>query len=283
MQLSEIEEHLQRVADNFRVRNVAAIETALKHLKASAVRQSDQAEAKYLWCLERALAIQQSYVSAFDKLKAGDYYAAWCDLETAEIACLHLNPHLPIDENEYALKFIRDHVSRYQVLYPYRVFLSPEMVYLEKECSVCGCRVSIRNPCGHKVGEVYNGEMCARMITKLDLIGMSMVTNPSQRYSVVFLNDSESGERTDQYDYSLVAYVVEGLRSPFHGWDFAWTQRYRSHAEYSEISGEDQCPCNSGKRYSDCCLTAPGVRRPHCEITFDVSPPEHLPEFRSGG
>ena len=253
----------------------------LKRIKTEAVARDDQETAKKAWCYETIHRIQKNYLAAFRAMKEGDFYDAWCLLERVEIDINSLSKHYVFSEDDpYKVLFIEKHTKQFQSLYPYRLFISPAFLHLEKECSICGSRISIRNPCGHKKGNIYNGEMCVHKITKADLLEISIVTNPVQKYSVLFLNDPESGEQVDHYDYSLVRYVVTGLRQPFDGWDIQKTRIRHPHSLFAHLSAMDDCPCGSGKLYGECCLQEPdGVLRPHIQILFHVKPNGDLPQI----
>jgi hypothetical protein len=254
---------------------------AFAQIKKRAVECEEQEKAKLIWCYEQIFRIQNSYLSAFYDMKANNCYGAWCSLERVEIDLHFLEQHysLEADDDQYKLQFIKKHSEQFQLLFPYKLFMSPAFLELEKKCSICGRPVSIRNPCGHQVGEIYDGEMCGREITKGDLLEISMVTDPVQKYSIPFLVDPETGEQTDHYDYTLVQYVISGLRRPFDAWDMRWTKVRHPHSRYVHVGRNDDCPCNSGKKYKNCCLQEPGVLRPHLEIRFSVPPPEDLPKF----
>ena len=100
-------------------------------------------------------------------------------------------------------------------LYPYAVFFSPEVLEVQKKCTICV--VSIRHPCGHEPGEIYDGRLCLREVTSAAFIGVAMVTKPAQKYFVAFLK-SESGEKRDHYKYDLVEFVMKRLEGPFEEW-----------------------------------------------------------------
>jgi hypothetical protein len=153
------------------------------------------------------------------------------------------------------------------------LYLSPEIVEHEKKCNICGKIVSIRNPCGHEVGEIYNGEMCLRIVTKLDFLGISFVESPVQKYSVPFIKDEKTGQTADHYDYSLLRYLIKSLISPFDPWDVNWTKRRHPHSKFPNLGRNDKCPCGSGKKYRKCCLNEEGVLMPHCEFIFSNPPP----------
>ena len=55
----------------------------------------------------------------------------------------------PVDTNQ--LLHIRKSTEQFHD--PYLIFTSPGTVIHEEACSVCDQRVSVRNPCGHVVGQ----------------------------------------------------------------------------------------------------------------------------------
>jgi len=278
MRLEAVQEYLRGVSDNWHERPAVAQTELLAKLKSRAVSHGQEDEAKHLWCLEKVLGVQDLYVASFRQMQKGTFYEAWCSLDRADILLHHLLRHLDVPESLYRLDFIYQQTRRFQALYPFRWFASPEYLKKEVECSICGSKVLPRKSCGHEKGEIYAGEMCAHVVTKADFIGMSMVTQPSQKYSVLFLQ-SESGKRRDQYDYSVIEYLVEGLESPFDGWSYELVTRLAPHSDFSMVGRNQRCPCGSGKKYKHCCLQKPGVAMPHIQIEYEVSP-RGLPELK---
>jgi hypothetical protein len=201
------------------------VREALAGMKRDAVAAGDQVAAKRIWCLAQALSVQDMYLRAFAHLKAGEFYLAWCDLEQTELALANLERHGTESWPEFRLDFIRAHTGRWQSLFPYKMFLSPEFLQTEKLCSICQRPVVPQAFCGHRVGEIYNGEMCYRIVTKLEVLGVGMVENPVQKYSVVFLSDEKTGKQWDHYNYELVKYAISALREPFDAWEVEQTTR----------------------------------------------------------
>lgn len=258
------------------------IHRSLAEWKRKSVESGTQDEAKRIWCLEQVLIIQKTYLEVFLKLKNGEYYEAWCSLEQIELKLKFLTPHQDFilgDKSSYKLDFIGEHVERYQGLFPYKIFMSPEFLEEETLCSTCNKRISIRKPCGHKLGEIYDGEQCSRIVTKCKVLGMAFVTNPVQKYSVGFPIDPKSKGKIDQidpYDYTLPRYLMKRLEAPFDGWEVEWTKRRHPHSRYRDIGRNDPCPCESKRKYKKCCLNGEGVLRPHCMFSFSVPPPDDL-------
>ena len=131
------------------------ISTILKNIKSDAVARNDQQIAKSSWCLEQILEIQGKYLTAFSQLKSEKYYDGWCTLERIEIELDSLQRHFETDDKDlYKLCFIQKHGKQLQSLFPYKLFISPAYLHLEKKCTICGQPILIRHPCGHILGEI---------------------------------------------------------------------------------------------------------------------------------
>jgi len=274
MRPEEIASFLQAVAVRPAEPTAKDVRVALAQQKRGAVAAGDQALAKSIWCVEQALTIQQHYLEVFRLLQARAFYQAWCELERVEIALAALERHKTASWEDFRLDFIQEYTAKWQGLFPYKYFFSPEFIQVEKLCSICKKPVLPRSFCGHRVGEIYDGEECLRIVTKLGGIGgIAIVDKPVQKYSVLFLRDENNGT-IDQYNYCLVEYAINALRAPFDGWEVERTTRRQPHAHFTDVGKNDACPCESGKTYEECCLQESGVVRPHFEFTFFVPPPD---------
>jgi hypothetical protein len=270
MKLADIESWLDDATSRI-VNDDGPVREAILRLKREAVASGDQTLAKHLWCLQTTLEVQSNYVSAVAKMKTGAFYEGWCQLEQVELGIGRLQRHFPLDRHH--LDFIRGTTARFQSLFPYRVFMSPEIIKSKKECSICLQPVTIRRSCGHEVGEIYDGEMCHRIVSEAKFVGIAMVRTPVQKYSVPFLKRPD-GESYDHYNYSVARYLVDRLQSPYDRWAVHWTTRRHPHVRFEDIKPSDPCPCERTQNtYADCCLPTEGVLRPHCEFMFENPPP----------
>lgn len=263
-------------------RTDARAKSILGRLKRRAVSKGDQHAAKLAWCYETILSAQESYLGAFQAMKQGEFYEAWKSLERVEIEIPSLMRHFSLEDasDPFKISFMQAQTILFQSLFPYKFFLSPAMLHLEKVCSICRTPISLHHPCPHRKGEVYDGELCCHEITKADILELSIVTEPVQKYSVLFLKEEGDPEgEVDHYNYTLVNYVISALREPFDKWDVKWTKTRHPHSLYSHVPVGDPCPCGSGTPYRKCCLPTPGVLRPHVQVLLAVPPPEAIPRL----
>lgn len=159
------------------------------------------------------------------------------------------------------------HVERLQKFFPYGSFLSPTFIVNKFKCNICGKTYKLRKKCEHKVGEIYNGKMCTKswVAEDVEIPSISFVDNPVQKYRVCFIDGKD-------YNYSLLENISSNLESPFHGWNYEESKKLQPHSRFNTLSKDDNCPCESGKTYGECCLKKEGVLRPHFQISYSVKP-----------
>jgi SEC-C motif len=249
-----------------------------------AIEAHDEHAANRLWFLHKVATMRAAYLRAIEQLKQQQYYEGWCALEQVELGLASLRKNPFYDPHDFAVLLLTNLVTNWQRIFPYHVFFSPEFAIRREECAICGNSVDPWSSCTHEPGKVYCGKECYRIVKECELLGISLVRDPVQRYSLarVFTTDS-SGKQVDQFDCSSVKFVAERIRSPFTNWDAIWTKALHPHSLFGDRPHDGPCPCDSGKPYKDCCLSAEGVIRPHLQIRFDEHPPDHLPTVEFSG
>jgi hypothetical protein len=247
-----------------------------KQLLSRALAAEADLLANKAWFLHKTADIRLSFILCFERLKKHDFYKAWCDLEQIEIGLDRLSNNPFYDISRFQVEELQTLVAAWQSLFPYHVFFSPEFLISKEECGICGAGSDPWSACQHRKGFVYGGRECIRIVKGAKLLSISLVLDPVQKYSVLFTQDAE-GKRSDQYDYSIVTFVAERIASPFDGWSAHWTEAHHPHEIFHDLGTQNPCPCESGRRYNDCCLPKPGVVRPHLQIVFEKHPPTNLP------
>lgn len=243
--------------------------------RSAAVAQGDEVQAKRAWCLLRVLKVHWGYVGAFDSMKSGAFFDAWCSLDRAEGHLTAVARHLREPSLEHGLSLVAELLPRWQALYPYNYFSSLEMVIDELACTICGARVTPRADCGHRVGEVYGGRLAGRTPKSVGrIVASALVTEPEHRYAVLFPVDPETDEQVDPYNYSTLRWIIERLSSPYHRWGYTTSTRTYTEDDLRAVGRNDLCPCGSGKKYKKCCLPRGSVSGPHVSVWFEV-PPKH--------
>lgn len=249
---------------------------ASANLLADSMAGGTDEEANKSWFINAAANAHHGYLVSFHRMRDGDYYRGWCELESVEISLLALQENTFYEFKSLGLDTLKSMVANWQSLFPYAVFISPEFAIRREECTICGQAVHPWSNCEHDVGRVYRGRQCGRIVREAEFLGVSLVSEPVQRYSVVFATNAE-GERYDHYDYSIVRFVVDRLRSPYSIWRPTRTLAYHPHSLFADRDPQQGCPCGSGRAYAGCCKSRRGVIRPHIDIEFNEQPDPELP------
>ncbi len=217
--------------------------------------------ANEIWCLKAIFAIEKYYVEAFYKLKRDNFYGAWCTFGHVETIYKNLFKHYNSTLDEFKINSIYEYTKQFQKIFPYTLFSSVELKIDKFKCNICGKeRISYKRVCNHKIGELYCGKLCAQIPEGITVINDSLVENPMDKCTVPFING------IDTYDYGKIKTLISALDSPFDDWNFEITETSKTHSEFKHISGDDSCPCGSGKIYSECCLNKDEIIIKHLEF-----------------
>lgn len=262
-------EDVKVILDSFLTKQTIDYDTLtiyLKNAKEAYIKVFDQDGAKRVWVLETILSIQQCYLTIFNLLKKREYYKAWQELENCEIMITSLAQHYDYKSNA-SVYFIDEYVKKYQSLYPYKLFLSYEIIQDEVLCSICKKKITPRNFCGHIKGEIYNGEQCCRIVNKATLLAISVVQNPVHKYAVLFPGEINN----DPYRYNLLDHLIPRLNTPFSQWQLTVTKKEYPISKFHNVRQNNLCPCGSKKKFKNCCINKTIAIVHHC-FTFDEVP-----------
>lgn len=255
-----------KFAENYLLQNkdqrpssINKVLTRIRNIKKQAVKNGTETISNSCWIYEQALTAKKEYIKVFNLLKKGAFYDAWCQLERLEILLSTLKDNNNILCAEASgLNTIEKMVSNWQSIYPYKLFASPGFISKYKTCTICGEKVSIRNGCGHKKRKLYNGQICYHSVHELKFLEVSIVSNPAQKYSVL---------APENHDYSQVKYVIDRLESAPGTWDKFETKKLYPRSNFN-IKDDSSCPCQSEKKFGDCCADKGNILVPHIQINF---------------
>ena len=233
----------------------------IEKLRQNAILNQDEESANYCWCLRQIFKIQKGFISAVYDLKNQKYEDAWLTFDSIDIALgsLEENFDVTLDDDKYHMVFIGRMIKEYQKLFPYCHFFSRECVIKSEVCSICGQPISLRHPCGHKVGKLYMGEVCLRKVVDMEFKAFSIVTDPFDKYSYVKLPDQE-------YDYGMLETLMKEIESPYDEFYIETVKVMKP--EYKNVGRNEKCPCGSEKKYKKCHLGTKDELMDHHKIIF---------------
>lgn len=238
----------------------------LLSLKERAVEDSNQLEAKNLWCLEQVYKVISHYLNAFNLLVNKEFFKAWCELERVDIELSFLRRHLKYcNDDKYNLLFIEKRIKDLEKMFPYEYFASRESIVKSWSCSICKQPITIRNTCEHLTGEIYNGELCLRVAGDIEFKGVSIVKNPFDKYTVLFPENME-------YDYGALIELIKYWKHPYEKWTLNCSKIKKQ--EYKNVRRNAPCPCGSKIKYKKCCLDSKKESYSHIHVLFENRDPE---------
>jgi hypothetical protein len=200
-----------------------------------------------IWfCLSTIEAID-TFSKAFILLKKREYYKGWNELAQVEVIIHNIKYNIPDYSDYMAIKYLDQYTSKFQKIFPYKIFTSIVLVNPKEECSICGRSMEPFSGCEHIRGKVYAGELCNSIISDGDFIGMDFVEKPAMRCAVVF-DDLDNPEK-----YKALEYLIPLLPNEYINWDVKITTEYEPHTNYN-VKRNERCPCHSGKKYKQCCM-----------------------------
>ncbi|HIC8798397.1 hypothetical protein [Aeromonas veronii] len=233
-------------------------------------KRGNSEELKQLWIFETILKAQELYCDFIELLYNNKYYDAWVKLEHCEIQLNNITRHFTYNKDDtYHIYYLVSMVESWQSVFPYTIFCSTEMVHKKTRCSICGEYYTLRTHCGHIKGEVYDGYICHHIIEDIEFVGVAMVENPVNKFSVPFSQDPETGKTIDHYDYSEIEFIKKELLYRFEPW---FVDKKTIKRKNIELDIHRFCGCGSRKEFLSCCYLKRYTDFEHHEI---IKIPEH--------
>jgi hypothetical protein len=151
---------------------------------------NDEDSANLILALEYSLEAQLNELNMWLALKKNEAGMAWGYLVDAQSATQWaIRAHRVAETsstNQERLMLVE------RLIFPPQLFLSTGMVVKEDLCSICG---SIYGECDHIIGRPYNGELCFRKITKLEVQEVSLVDHPANKHCRILFIEEEGMKR----------------------------------------------------------------------------------------
>lgn len=185
----------------------------------------------------------------------------------------YLSDHFNIEEQggSFFLPLIKKQVQQFQELYPDYWFHSTGTDVKTSRCSICDEIITPRNHCGHELREIYDGFRCVRIPQDFKPVHITITKYPYWKYRVIFDQNEETGETIDNYDYSIVNYLIELISNCYEDWNYKWEEIPIPYSEFKDLEKVDYCPCLSGKKNLECCAEKDGILMTYIEFWKDSS------------
>ncbi|MDL5166678.1 SecC motif-containing protein [Proteus faecis] len=227
-------------------------------------KENNENNSNKLYLIKTIIDSHMLYCDVFELLTEKKYYEAWCKLERIEINLISIKNNIEYldTHHDYGLQFLTNMVRNWQMLYPYKIFLSSREIIHELQCSICHTQRSFLDNCIHEKGKLYNGQVCYDEVTKFEIITFDIVSTPVHKYSVLF---PKSG---DNNNYQYLDLVLNYVKSTHQIFSVRLLNRFFDN-HHGILSPDAPCPCNrSMKLYKDCCLKRKYIYIQHVDLSF---------------
>lgn len=164
----------------------------LIELKSKFVKKGLENEANLVCCLEESLLAVEYELQMLVNIKEDKMSEAWGNLVNAQVTFGTVIRNYPF-EIESANGYIEKLNNYENLLFPKMFFSSVGGIIKKSHCSICN---KPYNQCDHIKGKLYNGELCTRVITEMELEEVSLVDIPANKHCRL-LTTSFDGKTVD--------------------------------------------------------------------------------------
>jgi hypothetical protein len=193
------------------IEKIEALKQQISLMKDMAIKVQDEDSANCCLSLERVASMIQHELKMWVALKIEEPSRAWEELVFAQGCC-----HDAIVAHE-----VSAHLASYadklelleRVLFPPILFSSPGMIILESRCTICGAEYG---ECEHLKGLPYMGQLCAREITRFEMLEVSLTPQPANKLARL-TSITDNGVMRDLLSWRAVpddpSATVEGIET----------------------------------------------------------------------
>jgi hypothetical protein len=192
-------QHLQEEA----CRTLRALLHRLKQEKAARQRAKDELASNTILALELTLTAGLRELEMWIALKNDQPEVAWnhmVDAQQQAESALTLRRWL---KHEKSLDTLENYIRRLyaieQIVFPPQIYSSFGGTIAHRECSICG---SSYEACPHIKGRAYMGEPCYTILKEIDLVEVSVVTDPANKRARV-THFSDGGKMRNKMTWEL--------------------------------------------------------------------------------
>ncbi len=174
------------------IETIKAYRSELSDLKKQFVERKLQNEANLIYCIDNSLLAVQYELQMLVNIKEDKMNEAWGNLVNAQVIYGTVVRNYPF-EFETSDGYIERLEDYEKLLFPKMFFSSVGGIIKKSHCSICNESYS---KCDHIKGRLYNGELCVRVVTEMELEEASLVDIPANKHCRM-LSTSYNGKTVD--------------------------------------------------------------------------------------
>lgn len=160
------------------IKNLINYRQELSNLKEDFKKRKLENEANLIYCIENSLLALEYELQMLVNIKEDKMSEAWENLVNAEVIYRNVVRNYPF-KLESETGYLERLADYEKLLFPNLSFHSVGGIIKKSHCSICKEKYG---KCNHLKGKLYNGELCCRVITEMELEEISLVDNPANKH-----------------------------------------------------------------------------------------------------
>lgn len=172
------------------ISNLQNYRNELADLKKDFQNRKLENEANLVYCIENSLLALEYELQMLVNIKEDKMSQAWGNLVNAQVTYGTVLKNYPFDfESETGYL---ERLEQYEkLLFPNLFFQSAGGIIKKSHCSICKEKYG---KCEHLKGKLYNGEICCRIISEMELEEVSLVDNPANKHCRVLTIETDGNK-----------------------------------------------------------------------------------------
>jgi len=216
-----------------------------------------------MFILKRFLELLKKYAELWSQISDSVFSNSWDTLQDV-LDLLRLINRLTEFNKTLLFKFLEKQLQAIEILYPYKVFASIEVIFGKVKCSICGKDI-YGFGCPHISGELYRGEMAYGIVEEIkELLSVSLVENPSNKRCKV------GAVEGNPLNFKGVKYLSELISNKkFNPLKISHTEEKTKKirkSSFPKTGRNEVCICGSGKKFKQCCINKVFINKSHVDI-----------------
>lgn len=187
--------------------------------------------------------------SYFRLLQEHNYKSSWCVLQDCFNDLRFVGKYVEIEERK-EIPAIYELLESYELLYPYKVFVSSEYIISKSHCSICGKSMQSLS-CSHIKGNLYWGDIALEIVDEIkEFQAACLVSHPEDKRCIIELSDNT---RSESEQFTKLEQFLE-LNQPFlQQFSITSIMETRQRTDIVKVGRNDLCSCGSGIKFKKCC------------------------------
>jgi hypothetical protein len=174
------------------IENLGIYRKKLFDLKQDFAKKKLENEANLIYCIENSILAVQYELQMLINIKEDKMSEAWGNLVNSQVIYGTVVSNYPF-ELESGTSYLERLANYEKLLFPNLYFQSAGGIIKKSHCSICKKK---SGKCDHLKGKLYNGELCCRNITEMELEEVSLVETPANKHCRV-ITIEKNGKKID--------------------------------------------------------------------------------------